>query len=223
MAYDIMEVDGEDSRKSPQSQRREQLETIVSQTNHPTLKLSPLVTVDSWQAIAKKRSESRDRMVEGFMLKRKDATYKVGRKRGDWWKWKVEPFTVDAVMIYAQRGSGKRASLYTDYTFAVWTDDGDLVPFAKAYSGLTDDEIRVVDNWVRNNTQERFGPVRSVPAEQVFEIAFEGIRRSSRHKSGVAVRFPRILRWRKDKPPSEADSLATIKSLLPDLPTEEDA
>jgi DNA ligase-1 len=139
----------------------------------------------------------------------------VGRRRGDWWKWKVEPYTIDAVLIYAQRGSGRRANLYTDYTFAVW-DDGQLVPFAKAYSGLTDAEIRQVDNFVRRNTNERFGPVRSVTPQLVFELAFENIQRSNRHKSGIAVRFPRILRWRKDKPIEEADSLDTIKALLPE-------
>jgi DNA ligase-1 len=147
------------------------------------------------------------------MIKRRSSPYRVGRVRGDWWKWKVEPYTVDAVLIYAQRGSGKRASLYTDYTFGVW--DGDtLVPFAKAYSGLTDAEIREVDAFVRQNTIEQFGPVRTVRPALVFELAFEGIQRSTRHKSGVAVRFPRMLRWRRDKPPAEADSIATVQALL---------
>src|SRR5688572_2252077 len=149
------------------------------------------------------------------MLKRKAAAYGVGRVRGDWWKWKVEPFTVDAVLIYARRGSGKRASLYTDYTFGIW-DGGRLVPFAKAYSGLTDAEIRQVDAFVRRNTVEKFGPVRTVKPELVFELAFEAIQESTRHKSGIAVRFPRILRWRRDKPIEEADSLETIRALLPD-------
>ena len=149
------------------------------------------------------------------MLKRLAAPYQVGRRRGDWWKWKVDPHVVDAVLIYAQRGSGRRASLYTDYTFALWDDAGQLVPFAKAYSGLTDAEIRQVDRFVRRNTQERFGPVRSVKPELVFEIAFENIQRSKRHKSGIAVRFPRIARWRHDKPIEEADTLATLKALLP--------
>ena len=147
------------------------------------------------------------------MLKRLDSPYLVGRKKGLWWKWKIDPLTVDAVLIYAARGSGKRASLYTDYTFGVW--DGDkLVSFAKAYSGLSDDEIRKVDSWVRRNTLEKFGPVRTVTPELVFELAFEGIQLSSRHKSGVAVRFPRILRWRTDKPKEEADRLADIKAML---------
>jgi len=149
------------------------------------------------------------------MLKRRSSPYRVGRVRGDWWKWKVAPYTIDAVLIYAQRGSGKRASLYTDYTFAVW--DGDrLVPFAKAYSGLTDEEIRQVDAFVRRNTLEKFGPVRTVTPELVFELAFEGIQRSNRHKSGIAVRFPRILRWRRDKRPTDANTLEQVRAMLPE-------
>ena len=147
------------------------------------------------------------------MLKRKNAAYQVGRKKGDWWKWKVDPLTIDAVMIYAMRGSGRRANLYTDYTFAVWDDDT-LVPFTKAYSGLSDQEIRQVDNYVKKNTIDRFGPVRSVKPAHVFEIAFEGIQKSSRHKSGVALRFPRISRWRQDKKLEEANSLADLHQLL---------
>ena len=147
------------------------------------------------------------------MLKRLDGPYGVGRRRGGWWKWKVKPYAVDAVMIYAQAGHGRRASLNTDYTFAVW-DGGVLVPFAKAYSGLTDGEIRELDAWIRRNTLEKFGPVRSVKPEQVFELAFEGIQPSPRHKSGVAVRFPRILRWRTDKKPEDADTLATLRKLM---------
>jgi DNA ligase-1 len=147
------------------------------------------------------------------MLKRKDSPYQVGRKKGLWWKWKIEPMTVDCVLIYAQRGNGKRASLYTDYTFGVWSGD-QLVPFAKAYSGLTDEEIRRVDNWVRRNTLEKFGPVRTVKPELVFELGFEAIQLSSRHKSGVAVRFPRILRWRHDKSPADADTLDLVKETL---------
>ena len=217
MAYDVLEYKREDYREQPVETRRKSLEMLVAKLTHPTLKLSPLVVEEDYDALLTLRGKSRERLVEGFMLKRHASPYQVGRKKGNWWKWKVEPYTVDAVMIYAQRGSGKRASLYTDYTFAVWADDDTLVPFTKAYSGLTDEEIRKLDNWIRNNTRERFGPVRSVPAEQVFEIAFEGIQRSTRHKSGVAVRFPRILRWRKDKPPHEADSLETIEALLPEV------
>ena len=147
------------------------------------------------------------------MLKRKSAPYGAGRKKGDWWKWKVEPYTVDAVLVYAQQGHGRRAGLYTDYTFSVWDGDS-LVPFAKAYSGLSDAEIRKVDRWIRQHTRDKHGPVRVVDPELVFEIAFEGIGESKRHKSGIAVRFPRILRWRVDKPANEADNLETIRALL---------
>jgi DNA ligase-1 len=179
----------------------------------PSLILSPKIEADSWEQLSAVREESRSRGVEGFMLKRHGSPYRVGRRRGDWWKWKINPYSVDAVLIYAQRGSGRRASLYTDYTFGIW--DGDkLVPFAKAYSGLTDDEIRQVDAFVRHNTVERFGPVRVVKPELVFELAFEGIQRSTRHKSGIAVRFPRMARWRTDKKPEDADTLETIRSLL---------
>jgi DNA ligase-1 len=202
-------------RERPLSWRRAQLEQLVAQIHHPSLQLSQTVPAATWHDLRDRLEESRDRMVEGFMLKRKESPYRVGRRRGDWWKWKVDPYTIDAVLIYAQKGSGRRANLYTDYTFAVW-DDGQLVPFAKAYSGLTDAEIRQVDSFVRRNTNERFGPVRGVTPKLVFELAFENIQRSNRHKSGIAVRFPRILRWRKDKPIEEADSLDTIKALLPD-------
>lgn len=178
------------------------------------LLLSSRVEADSWEELAKAREGSRELNVEGLMLKRLDSPYLVGRKKGLWWKWKIDPLTVDAVLIYAQRGSGKRASLYTDYTFAVWGDEGKLVPFAKAYSGLTDEEIRRVDNWVRRNTREKFGPVRTVEPELVMELAFEGIQLSNRHKSGLAVRFPRIARWRHDKRPEDADSLQSVRDML---------
>lgn len=216
LGYDLLEWDGEDWRERPLRERRERLEQLIAQIDEPHLLLSHVVDAASWDGLKQRHEESRDRLVEGFMLKRKSSTYQVGRRRGDWWKWKVDPYTVDAVLIYAQRGSGRRASLYTDYTFAVWDESGELVPFAKAYSGLTDEEIREVDRFVRQNTRERFGPVRSVKPELVFELAFENIQRSNRHKSGVAVRFPRILRWRRDKSTQEADSLETIKALLPD-------
>ncbi|HYF01901.1 MAG TPA: ATP-dependent DNA ligase, partial [Patescibacteria group bacterium] len=163
--------------------------------------------------LAAARTISAQNFAEGVMIKRLDSTYGVGRKRGDWWKWKIDPYSVDAVLVYAQKGHGRRADLFTDYTFAVWKDDS-LVPFAKAYSGLTDKEIRQVDNFVKKNTLEKFGPVRTVKPELVFEIGFEGIQESSRHKSGVAVRFPRILRWRHDKKPEEADTLEIVKGLL---------
>lgn len=215
LAYDLLEWGGEDWRERPLHQRRTQLEALIDTAQHPHLLLSEIVDFTSWAKLKQRHQESRERLVEGFMLKRKSSTYQVGRRRGDWWKWKVTPYSVDAVLIYAQRGSGRRASLYTDYTFAVWDVSGELVPFAKAYSGLTDAEIRQVDSFVRQNTRERFGPVRSVTPQLVFEIAFENIQRSRRHKSGVAVRFPRIVRWRRDKPIEEADTLEMIQALLP--------
>ena len=176
-------------------------------------RLPAIVRASNWQELVKLRQQSREQRAEGLMLKRLDSPYRVGRPRGDWWKWKIEPYTIDAVLIYAQRGHGRRASLYTDYTFAVW-DGPTLVPFAKAYSGLTDKEIQRVDSFVRRHTLEKFGPVRSVKPELVFELAFENIQLSSRHKSGIAVRFPRILRWREDKPITEADTVETIRAML---------
>jgi DNA ligase-1 len=216
IAYDCLEYKGEDIRYKTQSERRTILEELQGATPFPELlRISPLITFNSWDELATIREQSRAMIAEGIMLKRKSATYQVGRRRGDWWKWKIDPLSVDAVMIYAQKGHGRRADLYTDYTFAVW--DGDkLVPFAKAYSGLTDQEINKVDNFVKRNTLEKFGPVRTVKPELVFEIGFEGINRSTRHKSGIALRFPRILRWRQDKPKEEADTLETLKALLGD-------
>ena len=215
LAYDLLELDGEDVRDQSLEWRRKKLEEIVGTLAHSQLLLSPIVEAVSWENLALIRAESRERYVEGLMLKRRSSPYRVGRQRGDWWKWKVNPYTVDAVLIYAQPGSGKRASLYTDYTFGVWDSEGNLVPFAKAYSGLTDDEISEVDAYVRANTIERFGPVRTVKPGLVFELAFEGIQRSSRHRSGIAVRFPRISRWRRDKQIEEADRLEQIVRLLP--------
>ncbi|QQL49336.1 ATP-dependent DNA ligase [Mucilaginibacter ginkgonis] len=214
IAYDCVEYAGEDIRYKTQSERRVLLEELHGQTPHPNIfNISPLITFNSWDELAVIRGQSREKIAEGIMLKRKSATYQVGRRRGDWWKWKIDPLSVDAVMIYAQKGHGRRADLYTDYTFAVW--DGDkLVPFAKAYSGLTDAEINKVDYFIKRNTLEKFGPVRTVKPELVFEIGFEGINKSNRHKSGVALRFPRILRWRQDKPKEEADSIDTLKALL---------
>jgi DNA ligase-1 len=214
MAYDLLEYEDRDVRPQPLSWRRSQLEAILAAVLSPALKLSPIVDAGDWTQLAQLRSSSRQRRVEGIMLKRGSSPYRVGRQRGDWWKWKIEPFTIDAVLIYAQPGNGKRASLFTDYTFGLW-HEGNLVPVAKAYSGLTDAEIREVDAFVRRNTIEKFGPVRTVKPELVFELAFEAIAASTRHKSGIAVRFPRILRWRTDKRPEEADTLATLQSLLP--------
>ncbi len=168
---------------------------------------------DTWDGFAAERDRSRDLNAEGLMLKRRDSPYLAGRKKGDWWKWKIDPLTVDAVMIYAQAGSGRRANLFTDFTFAV-RNGNDLVPFTKAYSGLTDDEFRQITAWVRKNTLQRFGPVRQVPPEHVFEIAFEGIQASPRHKSGIALRFPRMLRWRHDKPAAEINTLDDLQDML---------
>lgn len=214
IAYDCLEYNGEDIRYKTQSERRAILEQLHAATTHPEIfNISSLIDFSSWQELSEKRDLSREMIAEGIMLKRKSATYQVGRRRGDWWKWKIDPLSIDAVMVYAQKGHGRRADLYTDYTFAVW--DGDkLVPFAKAYSGLTDAEINKVDHFVKRNTLEKFGPVRTVKPELVFEIGFEGINKSNRHKSGVALRFPRILRWRHDKPKEEADSIETLKALL---------
>lgn len=217
LAFDVLERDGRDVRELPLSERLEHLNDVLEHgTSALQITQAPTVQSESWKDLAALHTESRDRLVEGFMLKRLDASYAVGRKTGTWWKWKVDPFSVDAVLLYAQRGHGKRATLYTDYTFAVWMGE-DLVPFAKAYSGLTDAEIREVDRFVRENTIDRFGPVRAVEPELVFEIGFEGIRKSSRHKSGIAVRFPRMLRRRTDKDPSDADSIDVLRALLPDV------
>lgn len=217
--YDLLELDGVDLRGLPQHERRALLEVEVAKLDQPQLRLSPLVEAGDWRALAALRAGSRERGVEGMMLKARSARYGVGRTKdvGIWWKWKIDPYAVDAVLLYAQPGSGRRASLYTDYTFAVWDGDGEqrrLVPFAKAYSGLTDAEIAQVDNAIRRTTIEKFGPVRSVKPTMVFEIGFEGIALSPRHKAGIAVRFPRILRRRQDKPVEEADTLDTLKGLL---------
>ncbi|NNE25623.1 MAG: ATP-dependent DNA ligase [Saprospiraceae bacterium] len=213
MAYDILEHNGEDIRNSSFTKRRKVLETIVPKLNHSSLMLSPTIAFESWEALAKTRSTSRTRKVEGIMLKKKDSSYKQGRVKGDMWKWKIEPYTIDAVLTYATRGHGRRANLYTDYTFGLW-EDGQLVTFAKAYSGLTDKEFQEVDRYVRQHTLERFGPVRMVEPKLVFELAFEGLANSKRHKSGVATRFPRIKRWRKDKTAEDANTLDDLKSML---------
>jgi DNA ligase-1 len=211
MTYDLLEHRGADVRTRPFSWRRDTLAECVRANTR--LLLSPGVDARDWADAAAAQRTARERGAEGLMLKRRDSAYETGRARGVWWKWKVDPYTVDAVMVYAQAGHGRRALLHTDYTLAVW--DGDtLVPFAKAYSGLTDTELKQLDNWIRRNTVERFGPVRMVKAEQVFEVGFEGIQRSPRHKSGIAVRFPRILRWRTDKRAAEADTLATVQALI---------
>lgn len=211
LAFDLLEQNGQDLRSTPLSERRRLLEALTT-WHGAALQLAPLIDATTWDELAARRLESRSRGVEGVMLKRRDSVYGVGRERGPWWKWKIEPYHVDAVLVYAQLGHGRRASLFTDYTFAVW-DNGELVPFAKAYSGLSDEEIRDVDRFVRGHTIEKFGPVRQVQADLVFEIAFERIQLSTRHKSGVAVRFPRIARWRHDKKPQDADTLETLRGL----------
>ena len=221
LAYDLLEWQGHDWRSKPQHERRAQLEQVIVSAQSPVLMASPILSGTDWLDLGKQREASRSLGVEGMMLKARDSMYGVGRTKdmGVWWKWKVDPFSVDAVLIYAQRGHGRRASLYSDYTFAVWdgppqSSERTLVPFAKAYSGLTDEEMRKVDAIVRKTTVEKFGPVRSVTPTLVFELGFEGIALSKRHKSGIAVRFPRMLRWRQDKPVAEADSLATLQDLL---------
>jgi DNA ligase 1 len=219
MAYDILEDGGVDVRDRPLAERRERLLARVYGTTprdappEGVLRVSSTVEAPSWAALAAERGGSRARSVEGLMIKRLSSAYGVGRKRGDWWKWKIEPYTIDAVLIYAQPGSGRRASLLTDYTFGVW-NAGELVPIAKAYSGLSNDEIDEMDKWIRRHTRERFGPVRHVEPVHVFELGFEGIARSSRHKAGIAVRFPRMLRWRRDKKPEDADTLDSVRQLL---------
>jgi len=222
MCYDILEYKGSDVRMLPMSERRKMLENLIKEIKEKNpsaatvLKISPVFVCNTVEEMVVLRMASRDRMCEGLMLKHKDSLYEVGRRRGKWWKWKIDPLSVDGVLIYAQRGHGRRADLYTDYTFAVWSGD-ELVPFTKAYSGLTDKELVEVDSWVKKNTKEKFGPVRSVTPELVFEIAFEGINPSPRHKSGVALRFPRILRWRKDKSIKDANHKEDLLDLIQQL------
>jgi DNA ligase-1 len=212
--YDLLEYEGMDIRSKPLSERRQQLEALLLNLNEEsTIQLSPVVEFSSWEALTTLRKQSREQNSEGIMLKRLDSTYHSGRKRGDWWKWKINPYTVDTVMIYAQKGSGRRANFYTDYTFAV-RDGEKLITVAKAYSGLTDQEIKEVDLFVKRNSIEKFGPVRTVKPELVFEIAFEGIAESKRHKAGLALRFPRIARWRKDKKADEINTLEDLRQLL---------
>jgi DNA ligase-1 len=213
-AYDLLEFNGKDIRTTPFVERRKLLEKLFNSIVIPEhLSLSSIVSFKKWEELHAIRNNSRALNSEGLMLKQKASPYHTGRKKGDWWKWKVDPLTIDVVMIYAQKGSGRRSSKYTDYTFAVKKDDA-LVTVAKAYSGLTDKEITEISKWVNKNAIEKFGPVRTVKPELVFEIAFEGIALSNRHKSGVALRFPRIKRWRKDKPVSEIDTIENVKQLI---------
>ena len=225
VAYDLLEDQGTDLRQQPLQRRREQLEQLYENWQDAQgaegkgrMRLSPTQTLRSWGDLDHLRDQARGQRAEGLMLKALDSPYLVGRKRGHWWKHKLEPLRLDAVLLYAQAGSGKRANLYTDYSFGLWNSDGELVTFAKAYSGLDNAEIRELDRWIRAHTTERFGPVRAVEPLQVFELAFEGIQPSKRHKCGFAVRFPRISRWRTDKPASEADSLANAMALMEQQP-----
>ena len=213
VAYDLLEWKEADYREMPLYKRRLILDELVANANQGNLRISPVIDFIHWDELTGLREKSREMVSEGLMLKRKESVYQTGRKRGDWWKWKIDPLVIDCVMIYAQKGHGRRSNLYTDYTFAV--KDGDqLVSFTKAYSGLTDKEFAEVDAFVKRNSLERFGPVRTVKPELVFEIAFEGIAASNRHKSGVALRFPRINRWRKDKKANEINTLADLKTML---------
>jgi DNA ligase 1 len=212
-AYDILEFNNKDLRIAALDKRRKILEQIVSIVNNDKLQISPKVECSNWEELSILRDQSRYFNAEGFMLKRKDSIYQTGRKRGDWWKWKIDPLTIDAVLVYAQKGSGRRSNLYSDYTFAL-RDGESLIPFAKAYSGLTDKELAIVDNFVKRNAVEKFGPVRTVKPELVFELAFEGIASSKRHKSGVSVRFPRISKWRHDKKINEINTIDDLKKML---------
>ena len=217
-AYDLLEFNAEDIRNQKYVDRRISLENLIISLKNEKLRLSKYYFFKNWKEVETAHCQARINKSEGLMIKNLNAIYKVGRKKGDWWKWKVDPLTIDAVLTYAKRGHGRRANLFTDYTFALWKTNGkgdkELVTFAKAYSGLTDKEFKEVDAFIKKNTLEKFGPVRSVRAKLVFEIAFEGIASSSRHKSGVAVRFPRILRWRKDKTIKDANSINDLKSLI---------
>jgi DNA ligase-1 len=212
-AYDLLEYNYEDWREKPLIERRNKLEEILSSFQNKPIHISEKINFSSWDELGEIRKQSRDKNSEGIMLKRKDSVYKVGRKRGDWWKWKIDPLTIDCVMVYAAKGSGRRSNLYTDYTFAV-KDGNELITFTKAYSGLTDKEFAQIDYFVKRNSLEKFGPVRTVKPELVFEIAFEGIAASNRHKSGVALRFPRMNRWRKDKTVEEINTLDDLKEML---------
>ncbi|MPT33409.1 MAG: ATP-dependent DNA ligase [Chryseobacterium sp.] len=212
-AYDLLELEGTDLREKPISARRAMLEELLLNENPENIKISQINNIENWEDLNQIRENSRDINSEGLMLKQKNSPYHSGRKKGDWWKWKINPLTIDAVLIYDKKGSGRRSAYYTDYTFAVKNEDK-LVTIAKAYSGLTDKEIMEVSKFVNKNAIEKFGPVRTVKAELVFEIAFEGIGFSNRHKSGVALRFPRILRWRKDKTVDEIDNIEEIKKLI---------
>ncbi len=212
LAYDLLEHNHNDLRSRPLRERREQLDSVL-RTAPEIFGISAAVPAENWEELASVRAQSRTRAVEGIMLKALDSPYGTGRQRGAWWKWKIDPYSFDGVLLYAQPGQGRRSNLYTDYTFGVWSN-GELVPVAKAYSGLSDSEILELDRWIRAHTREKFGPTRQVEQTQVFELAYEGIAASNRHKSGVALRFPRIVRRRPDKPADEADKLTDLQAAL---------
>ncbi|MHA2092657.1 MAG: ATP-dependent DNA ligase [Candidatus Kariarchaeaceae archaeon] len=215
MVYDIMEYEGKDIRQTPMIERRKIIEDLFTsdQIENAVFKLSPLVNGTNWDEIKKIRENARERQAEGFILKRGLSSYQTGRKRGDWWKWKINPFTIDAILIYAQAGSGRRASLFTDYTFGLW-DGKEIIPIGKTYKGLTDEEMKELDRWIRKNTVEKSGAFRAVDPSQVFELAFDGIMTNKRTRSGISLRFTRIFRWRKDKPAAEADKIETLREFL---------
>ncbi|MFS4460535.1 ATP-dependent DNA ligase [Bdellovibrio sp. HCB2-146] len=213
-AYDCLEHEGADLRILQLKERKQVLKSVIKKVAHPQMVFSPILEVRDSKDLDELRSQARSHDAEGLMVKLWSGTYTVGRKTGNWWKYKVDPLTLDAVLLYAQAGTGRRSNLYTDYTFALWNEKKELVPFAKAYSGLDQAEIDELDAWIRRHTKEKFGPVRSLEPFYVFEIGFEGMAESTRHKSGIAVRFPRILRWRKDKKVEDADTLQSAKELL---------
>jgi DNA ligase-1 len=213
--YDLLEWENQDIRSKPFMERRKLLDQLFNRMDSSLpIQSSPILPFTAFEELIKLRLSSSENGSEGLMLKHKNSPYAAGRKKGEWWKWKIDPFTVDAILIYAQSGHGRRANLYTDFTFAVFSESGELLPFTKAYSGLTDKEFLEINQWIKKNTLERFGPVRKVTAELVFEIAFEGIQESKRHKSGIALRFPRMVRWRKDKVSAEANTLEDLHLLL---------
>jgi DNA ligase-1 len=211
--YDVLVAGEDDLRALPWTERRKRLEALSRQLPPDRFDLSPVLEVDDFASLAELRAGARDAAIEGVMLKRRDSPYQAGRKVGEWYKWKRNPLTADCVMMYAQRGNGRRASFYSDYTFGCWSDAGELLPVGKAYSGFTDEELKMLDRFVREHTVARFGPVREVEKTMVLEVAFDSIHASSRHKSGLAMRFPRIHRIRADKPAAEADRIATLKAM----------
>ena len=212
--YDLLIEGGEDLREQPWEARRARLEAFVAGLDPARFDVSAVIAARDFDELAETRAGARDAAIEGVMLKRRDSPYVAGRRTGLWYKWKRDPLTIDCVMMYAQRGHGKRSSFYSDYTFGCWSDEGELLPVAKAYSGFTDEELKWLDSFVRNHTVNRFGPVREVEKTLVVELAFDSVHDSRRHKSGVAMRFPRIARIRKDKPSEEADTIAGLRKLI---------